>query len=61
MIERSGCERDLAVQGTGVRGEDVTVDEDAAVIAAELMPVAVFLGWRWGEVRPDGEIRAVAA
>lgn len=39
----------------------VPIDEDALVISAELMPVAVFLGWRWGEVRPDREISRQAA
>ncbi len=40
---------------------DVTVDERAALISAELIPVAVFLGWSWGEVRPDREIVRDAA
>jgi len=40
---------------------DVTVDERAALISAELLPVAVFLGWTWGEVRPDREICRDAA
>jgi len=40
---------------------EIPVDEDAAVIAAELIPVAVFMGWRWREVRPDREITAEAA
>lgn len=40
---------------------EIPIDEDAAVIAAELLPVAVFMGWRWREVRPDREITAEAA
>lgn len=40
---------------------EVTVDERAALISAELIPVAVFLGWSWGEVRPDREILHDAA
>ena len=42
-------------------GGEVTVDERAALISAELIPVAVFLGWSWGEVRPDREIARDAA
>lgn len=41
--------------------DDVTIDETSAVIAAELMPVAIFLGWSWEEVRPNRELRAEAA
>jgi hypothetical protein len=41
--------------------ESPAVDEGAALIAAELMPVAVFLGWTWEEVRPDREIVPAAA
>ncbi len=41
--------------------QEIPIDEDAAVIAAELIPVAVFMGWRWREVRPDREITAAAA
>lgn len=35
---------------------ETVIVEEAALIAAELMPVAVFLGWHWSEVRPDREI-----
>ncbi|MFO0631204.1 MAG: hypothetical protein U0325_37035 [Polyangiales bacterium] len=48
-------------QTPSTRDEAVTVDEQAALISAELIPVAVFLGWTWGEVRPDREIRGDAA
>jgi hypothetical protein len=40
---------------------EALVVEDAALIAAELVPVAVFLGWSWSEVRPDREIMAQAS
>lgn len=41
--------------------QEAVVVEDAALIAAELVPVAVFLGWSWDEVRPDREIMALAS
>lgn len=47
--------------GTTEQAAEVTVDERAALISAELIPVAVFLGWSWGEVRPDREIVRDAA
>lgn len=49
------------VAPTSEHDGEVTVDERAALISAELIPVAVFLGWTWGEVRPDREILHDAA
>lgn len=55
------CEHDVEERRITAFHEEIPVDVDAAVIAAELIPVAVFLGWRWREVRPDREITAEAA
>ena len=41
--------------------DEIKIDEESAVIAAELMPVAIFLGWSWDEVRPNRELHATAA
>jgi hypothetical protein len=49
------------VARTTEHDSEVTVDERAALISAELIPVAVFLGWSWSEVRPDREILRDAA
>lgn len=54
-------ECDERTREPAAQADEILIDEDSPVIAAELMPVAVFLGWHWGEVRPDREITAQAA